>query len=103
MKLRLGFVSNSSSASFAVALQDLTIKQVELIINHAKYWMEIVGSTDTLCGEGFYNEELVKANAWEINKTGNLLVGETVMNNLDMEQFMTKIGVDLSKVKFFYD
>lgn len=36
MKLRIGFVTNSSSSSFTIAKSDLTDDQIEKIKNHIK-------------------------------------------------------------------
>ena len=41
MKLRLGFVTNSSSSSFAIARSDLTDEQIEKIKNYFEVAKEV--------------------------------------------------------------
>lgn len=86
MKIRDGFVSNSSSSSFVINKNDITALQKDLIINHMdeaeKY------------GIDSYNWP------WHITDTGQMLEGYTDMDNFDMQEFMRRIGVDLSKVSF---
>lgn len=41
MKLRIGFVTNSSSSSFTIAKSDLTDDQIEKIKNHIKVAKEL--------------------------------------------------------------
>ena len=86
MKVRNGFVSNSSSSSFVLNKNDISAMQAELIRNHGeegeKYGIQYC--TDT----------------WSIHEDGELMEGYTSMDNFDMESFMKRIGVDMSKVKF---
>lgn len=49
MKLRIGFVTNSSSSSFTIAKSDLTDDQIEKIKNHIKVAKELEMET-------FYDE-----------------------------------------------
>jgi hypothetical protein len=69
--------------------EDLTPKQVDAIVNHyteaekwgfddAKYW------------------------PWQIDNRKHALLGHTLMDNFDMREFMTAIGVDTSKVTWSY-
>jgi hypothetical protein len=87
MKKRNGFVSNSSSASFVVAINDLTETQVALIKEHMA-----VGAILNMHGTASdYNE-------WRVSEEDDNLTGRTMMDNFDMEEFMRKIGVDMEKV-----
>jgi hypothetical protein len=94
MKTRSGFVSNSSSSSFIVATEDLTMEQRQWIKNHIKAAKMPKFRRD----EPFDNSECGDGEAWEIREVGQTLVGATSMDNFDMRQFMQRIGVDTSKV-----
>ena len=86
MKIRNGFVSNSSSSSFVVSKNDITAMQLTLIKNHSK--------------EGAKYGIQYPEDEWSIYETDESLEGYTSMDNFDMESFMRRIGVDMSKVNF---
>jgi len=80
MKIRNGFVSNSSSSSFMVSLRKLSIEQLCKILNH-QVWGEKMGM------------EYAKSDAWNIEIRNGVLYGDTFMDNFDMGKFMDKLGV----------
>jgi hypothetical protein len=84
MKIRQGFVSNSSSSSFVIPMSALTPEQLGKIHNHIeegkKLGMECCGKHD----------------AWHIKEASLSL--STNMDNFDMYGFLSKIGVDMDKV-----
>ncbi len=82
VKIRTGFVSNSSSSSFVVSLWKLTPEQVSKILDHQK-WGKKLGME--------YTED-----AWSITLGKGLVRGETSMDNFDMAEFLRKIGVTTS-------
>ena len=86
MKLRIGFVTNSSSSSFTIAKSDLTDDQIEKIKNHIKVAKELEMET-------FYDE-------WDIRETKYGIHGYTLMDNFDMEKFLLSIGVDREDVEW---
>jgi len=88
VKYRQGFVSNSSSSSFVVAIDDLSPLQVWLIENHIEI-AQRAGGFD--CADD--------DNAWSISKDGSpgKLCGDTYMDNFDMKGFMVSIGVDVQR------
>ena len=63
MKIRVGFVSNSSSSSFSIRLKDINGKQLDQIIAHS------------------------------IDVDENEVRGSTMMDNFDMSEFLKRIGV----------
>jgi hypothetical protein len=80
MKRRQGFVSNSSSSSFIIANENLTIQQMNRIVNHgeeAKSIPEIEWHDDV----------------WFIELDSVSVRGSTYMNNFDMGYFLEFIGV----------
>jgi hypothetical protein len=88
MKIRGGLVSNSSSSSFIVAIEDLTSTQLDQIENH----IEVGKKFDMdCCHPGL---------AWSLKVIGGtVLRGKTSMDNFDMYKFMKLIGIDMSKVE----
>jgi len=79
MKIRIGFVSNSSSSSFVLRKKYLTPEQIEKIKNHSaegkKMGMECWDSP------------------WDITEEEDIIRGYVSMNNFDMYDFLCRIGV----------
>lgn len=88
MKLRAGFVTNSSSSSFIVSKKDLTPEQHDHIINHIEYAK--LKKFDV----GYTKKE----DAWMIEENDNIMRLYTYMDNFDMEEFLKLIG--LSETQF---
>jgi len=76
MKIRDGFVSNSSSSSFTISLNDITAMQLRMIQNHGEL-AKVVGGYDD--------------DPWYINVEGSVVKGNTFMDNFDMDHFLTNI------------
>ena len=86
MKLRIGFVTNSSSSSFIIAKSDLTDDQIEKIKNYFEVAKE-VGMNDF-------------DDWWDINETNFNINGFTCMDNGDMLKFLRLIGVDRDNIEW---
>ena len=86
MKLRIGFVTNSSSSSFTMAKSDLTDEQIEKIKNYFEAAKK-VGMNDF--------DDL-----WDIDETNFNINGFTCMNNGDMLKFLRLIGVDRDNIEW---
>lgn len=93
MKIRTGFVSNSSSSSFVIARSALTDEQVGLIRYHVHAAAHglIPGPADP------YRD------AWEITVTETMVHGETYMDNFDMYDFLRRIGVKAEDISIETD
>lgn len=89
VKIRNGFVSNSSSSSFIANRADLTPSQIRKIKNHTHYARKM--------GMEYVDD------AWGIYEGAETISGSTMMDNFDMHEFLTRIGVDMSKVQFERD
>ncbi len=92
MKIRQGFVSNSSSSSFIIGKSHLTDEQLEKIKNH----MEL--SKDM----GMWDDLASKFDEWCVEDTGDYVKMSTSMDNFDMYEFLEKIGVDVSKLESWH-
>ena len=89
MKVRNGFVSNSSSSSFVIKKSDLSQEEINKIINHVE--------------EGKEDIEFATLNdKWDINVTKYEVRGSTGMDNFDMERFFNLIGIDKNIVEWDY-
>ena len=90
MKVRNGFVSNSSSSSFVISLDALNPLQVFAIKGHS-----------TMC-------EIVNmkcdGDAWyiDIDEDEKTVEGRTTMDNFDMEEYLSKIGVPSHVINWDY-
>lgn len=79
MKLRSGFVSNSSSSSFLISLRDLTALQLVKLQQHT----EVAGD-----------------DAWTLTVGPDSVRGSTDMDNFDMCWFLSELGIDDSKIEW---
>jgi hypothetical protein len=94
MKIRTGFVSNSSSSSFVVPRAALTPAQIAMIVNH----IETAQFLDKLNPELHWDAD--EGDEWTIEDDGTNLSGDTHMDNFDMATFMDQIGVPSALVEW---
>lgn len=84
MKTRHGFVSNSSSASFIIKKKGLPIAVINAIKNHWQYAND----------HHFHNIQssyVSEHDKWHIDETDEAIMGDTVMDNFDMQQFLEEL------------
>ena len=90
MKIRSGFVSNSSSSSFVVDRSYVSDHQLDQIKNH----IEVASD---LYPDIAYCED---HNQWDITIKPGYVSGDTWMDNFDMKLFLEKIGIDMEQVEW---
>ena len=77
MKIRCGFVSNSSSSSFVIKKHYLSQQQINGIKNHAT------------CGIEYADKDY-----WDITETEDEIQGSTFMDNFNIYSYMyIKLGI----------
>ncbi len=93
MKIRLGFVSNSSASSFTLDKKTLTPIQIAQIHDHINV---------ALANEWHDLDYVEENNAWVIQNTGDSLHIATCMTNFNMIGFLQKIGVPKETISNFW-
>lgn len=98
MKVRLGFVSNSSSSSFVLDKNKLTEYQINAIKNHATFWKKLPARWKA---QAWGDEESppLGQDEWEVRETDEELHLGTTMDNFDMGAFLAGIDVSMGAVK----
>jgi len=86
MKVRIDFVTNSSSSSFTIQKGKLSEKQILAIINHS--------ALGKMMGIEYSSDK------WKIEVTDEIVSADTYMNNFDMGEFLDKIGVNRRLVEW---
>lgn len=85
MKIRNGFVSNSSSSSFLLNKNALSVSQLYDLRNHISAGQRYKLPTMEYASEG---------DAWNIRETENEIFLSTIIDNFRMEELIKKIGAD---------
>lgn len=94
MKIRNGFVSNSSSSSFMIYKKDLTEKQIYWIKNH-------IAACHLSSFKKFSNlvsNHIREQDAWDIRNEDDKIIMSTIIDNFDMLLFLEYIGVDRNNI-----
>ena len=78
MKIRNGFVSNSSSSSFVIPKDKLTEEQIQLIFNH---------SSEASKHSEYYDFGNIY-DSWSISESEFYISGHCFMDNFDMYEYL---------------
>jgi hypothetical protein len=95
MKIRSGYVSNSSSSSFLIpinALQEYQISMIEDHITVTEHWNKYHEGEEQYCP---------MSERWSIEVNDKCLYGYTFMNNFDMQFFLERIAMINEKYVFW--
>lgn len=88
MKIRYDFVTNSSSSSFVISKNVLSLRQMEIIKDHINYAKK--HNLDNHC---------CAEDAWNVYENENDINVWTIIDNFDMYSFLMKIGVKPEDIK----
>jgi hypothetical protein len=111
MKTRIGFVSNSSSASFSIPLDILNPELINKIKDYRNTLLEMTYGPETKwpsCRtyiekiEGLDETDWVD-DSWRIWETDTDLRGDTSMDNSYFDKFLIRLGVPIEKINYERD
>jgi len=102
MKIRNGFVSNSSSSSFVISKKDLTPKQINQILNYKTEVFKLLGN-DFIKKEEYDSIKVGKFgwldDRWTLTETQDEIFGETYLDNFDFHLYLGEIGVQHKHIR----
>ena len=95
MKIRHGFVSNSSSSSFVIPKAALSEIQLLIIRNHIKA-AQFLATLDKETLEPLEYDDI----EWVISENAGQISGTTCMDNFDMRWLLDQIGVPTHAIEW---
>ncbi len=88
MKIRSGFVSNSSSASFCIKKEKVSKWQMFLIENHMNMYKDVLET----------NKEYRELDRWSVRADSNYIYFSTMMDNFPMIEYLTNIHINCDDI-----
>jgi len=82
MKVRLGFVSNSSSSSFCIKKEAISVEQFDHLRNHIDYAILNKWEDWTHIDRGY---------SWDIKINDDVVECKTMMDNFDLHEFVIEV------------
>ena len=95
MKIRTGFVSNSSSSSFIIKKKNLSCTERDLIINYREKVSKMSQEEKDKMDYEYLDEF-----PWSIGENENEIIGSTFMDNFNMGRYLEKIGIKDEFIKW---
>jgi len=96
MKIKVDFITNSSSASFTILRSNLNAFQELLIVDH----IEAAALLQHKNPETYKFDWISKQDAWSITVTDTHVEGWTSMDNFDMLALLKHIGVPDEHIEY---
>jgi len=103
MKIRIDFVTNSSSSAFIIKKKRLSDQQLYMIREHVFFGAIFNALSKKLTGSKDEWDIPFYLDAWNIKEDDEELSGYTSMDNFGMGEFFELIGVDDKYVKWDAD
>lgn len=108
MKIRSGFVSNSSSSSFVISKYNLTDEKIDMILNYKKWIKKFIDLNKK--GEDYFGKYSKKydlkelfshyndSNYWYTENNDDFVFCYTNMDDFYFDEYLKYINVDINNV-----
>jgi hypothetical protein len=105
MKIRDGFVSNSSSSSFMIPKSALTAQQIYKIMHFQETVKKILKDEADMRAVGVEIDFPDRFNwyddgDWSVREREHSIKGTTMMDNFDFHRFLKEIGVPQDEIEW---